>query len=1077
VRTAAVGYNPNQGTHGQAGYTMWPASSPWILNTYSFSWESEGSQLLYRSYCFDSTGFLIGRRVHVANDASYRTNDLVEVFARNAAGNLTSESYYGGDSRTIPADPAQGFVCSLVNTLTSHSYRITHSYSGGVRATSRYTVAGTTLWVLEQTIDLSTGLASSSRDTAGIEERYTYDSLGRLTLAEPRGDPAISTDPTDAIRSYNYCTATSATPCPSGVKAQVFVSQGGVNPPESRFRFDAWGRLITEEERMPPNGTYSKQSFEYNAMGWKTWASAQGTSATGTTYKNFDAFGRPTLITPADGTGHNITLAYAGARQVSRTVKVKTAIGSPETAATTTEIYDRFGRLHEVTEPNGTVTRYAYDAGNRLKQVCQAVTSTGACGQERLFTYDNRGFLLWENHPEKTANIYGQSHDVDYPSYDARGHVLRKVDGDNDLTFEYDLAERLTLVRETGAGACITTSGTVGPRCLKSFTYATANGTNAAGLTDYRKGKVTSASRYNYVGAPFNATVEVKETYEYTGRGGRVSQKDTYQIFNGGNSEIFRQTFSWNDLGTLASETYPDCIASTVCGPSSPRSVSYGYTRGRLTSVSGFATSITYHANGLVHQVSRPNGVTDYQNLDSSGMTRPASISAQRNSDGSVLWNTGTYQYDGSGNVWQMGATTYLYDSLSRVISGTVYPGALATGTAHTQSYAYDNYGNLKSTTTSGVLLNTPTATATNRLSAGTYDRAGNLTGWSGNTYEYDAFNQMKRMVSGAEDWRYMYTASDERFWSYRASGGGSVWSLRGLDAQVLREYSAHLGWNNYRDYIHRGGTLLASVDSAAAGGAVRHLHTDHLGTPRLITDATGSPATAKFHTYYPFGEEIAGTYTASYTDRMRFTGHERDLANITGQGDDLDYMHARHYGPVTGRFNSPDPINTSVLESPQRWNKYSYAIGNPLRYVDPNGLEPLESSVKQFLEAFFRADLSHIDVRSGSLASKMTSMFSTSALTLGNSVLLSGDLNRAYQAKTPEAIAIMAHEVAHTFDFEALGAGPMLANLIGIQQFRGLMETGSAYQAYRNTTFEGRGWDTENLVKEFFATPAGREV
>ena len=145
------------------------------------------------------------------------------------------------------------------------------------------------------------------------------------------------------------------------------------------------------------------------------------------------------------------------------------------------------------------------------------------------------------------------------------------LDGDNDLTYQYDLAERLTQVRQTG-GACVTTDNGTGPLCLKSFTYATSNGTNAAGLTDYRRGKVTSASRYNYVGAPFSATVEVKETYEYAGRGGRISQKDTQQIFNGSaNYEAFRQTFTWDELGALASQTYPDCIASTICDSTSEK--------------------------------------------------------------------------------------------------------------------------------------------------------------------------------------------------------------------------------------------------------------------------------------------------------------------------------------------------------------------------------------------------------------------------------------------------------------------------------------------------------------------------
>jgi hypothetical protein len=85
-----------------------------------------------------------------------------------------------------------------------------------------------------------------------------------------------------------------------------------------------------------------------------------------------------------------------------------------------------------------------------------------------------------------------------------------------------------------------------------------------------------------------------------------------------------------------------------------------------------------------------------------------------------------TYQYDGSGNVWKTGSGLYLYDSLSRVVSGKVYPEAMGTGTPSTQTYGYDNYGNLTSTTTNGTLVNTPAATATNRLTAGTYDASGN---------------------------------------------------------------------------------------------------------------------------------------------------------------------------------------------------------------------------------------------------------------------------------------------------------------------------------------------------------------
>ena len=71
----------------------------------------------------------------------------------------------------------------------------------------------------------------------------------------------------------------------------------------------------------------------------------------------------------------------------------------------------------------------------------------------------------------------------------------------------------------------------------------------------------------------------------------------------------------------------------------------------------------------------------------------------------------------------------------------------------------------------------------------------------------------------------------------------------------------------------------------------------------------------------------------------MKFTGHERDLASPAGPEDDLDYMHARHCSPVTGRFMSVDPMG-GTKSAPQSWNRYGYARVNPLKYVDPDGRE-----------------------------------------------------------------------------------------------------------------------------------------
>ena len=69
-----------------------------------------------------------------------------------------------------------------------------------------------------------------------------------------------------------------------------------------------------------------------------------------------------------------------------------------------------------------------------------------------------------------------------------------------------------------------------------------------------------------------------------------------------------------------------------------------------------------------------------------------------------------------------------------------------------------------------------------------------------------------------------------------------------------------------------------------------------------------------------------------------QFTLKERD--NETG----LDYFLARYYSSVQGRFTSPDPTLLSVNGfNPQTWNRYTYVLNNPLAFIDPDGLDPLD--------------------------------------------------------------------------------------------------------------------------------------
>jgi RHS repeat-associated protein len=201
------------------------------------------------------------------------------------------------------------------------------------------------------------------------------------------------------------------------------------------------------------------------------------------------------------------------------------------------------------------------------------------------------------------------------------------------------------------------------------------------------------------------------------------------------------------------------------------------------------------------------------------------------------------------------------------------------------------------------------------------------------------------RATVGSDDRIFVYTADDERI-AVR-QGVSWTWIVRDQSSKVLRQLtsletsSSPLALSNHtwsKDYVWRSGLLLATVFQNSSGLATYHYHLDHLGTPRMIT-ASGGVLVAK-HAYYPFGAEMDIAPQETSVEAMKFTGHERDVVAATNAS--VDYMHARYSSPSLGRFLSVDPTLAieKALTEPQRWNRYTYVIDNPLKYTDPTGRE-----------------------------------------------------------------------------------------------------------------------------------------
>jgi RHS repeat-associated protein len=110
----------------------------------------------------------------------------------------------------------------------------------------------------------------------------------------------------------------------------------------------------------------------------------------------------------------------------------------------------------------------------------------------------------------------------------------------------------------------------------------------------------------------------------------------------------------------------------------------------------------------------------------------------------------------------------------------------------------------------------------------------------------------------------------------------------------------------------------------AGSPETLTYLHTDHLGTPKFGTDATGTQVWA----WAPdaFG---GGAPSGSVTVNLRMAGQYYDAEST------LFYNWNRYYNPATGRYISSDPIG---LEG--GINTFLYAAASPVMYIDPEGLQ-----------------------------------------------------------------------------------------------------------------------------------------
>ncbi|MFS4472152.1 RHS repeat domain-containing protein [Chryseobacterium sp. T20] len=92
-----------------------------------------------------------------------------------------------------------------------------------------------------------------------------------------------------------------------------------------------------------------------------------------------------------------------------------------------------------------------------------------------------------------------------------------------------------------------------------------------------------------------------------------------------------------------------------------------------------------------------------------------------------------------------------------------------------------------------------------------------------------------------------------------------------------------------------------------------------------------------EINTYYPFG--LLHNYTATTLNAYQYKYNGKELQ----ESGMYDYG-ARMYMPDLGRWGVVDPL----AEKMTRHSPYNYAFNNPIRFVDPDGREPLSGAAAQ---------------------------------------------------------------------------------------------------------------------------------
>lgn len=413
-------------------------------------------------------------------------------------------------------------------------------------------------------------------------------------------------------------------------------------------------------------------------------------------------------------------------------------------------------------------------------------------------------------------------------------------------------------------------------------------------------GEVSTSRRRHYVNGVEKLFVDNRFTFDHVGRAKDNYQKTGDEIGTM-NSEILLHRNSYNEIGQLMGKDLHrnDLQASTFA-----QTVTYTYNeRGWLKSQNSPLFNQNLKYNELIvgasaqfnGNISRQECGGKYYNYNYDPLNRLKSgLSSDANHEKSIV-------YDLMGNIqgMQRYSSGVLVDQLKYNYSGNKLTSVIDTNTNNLALYQ------LSGTTVYSYDVNGNTISRTNGV-----DNRNNITSL---TYNY--LNLPSTMTVGGNLVTYTYDATGVKLSKSIGSG-------------IFNEYIGGVEYENgVLKYLQTSGGRV--VRNNAADYSYEYTLSDHLGNGRLYFDTNSGGARKIQETdYYPFGLSIQRSLFGA-ENKYQYNGKE-----LQDELRQYDYG-ARFYDPVIGRFNTVDPL----AEISRKHSPYSYALNNPIRYIDVDGM------------------------------------------------------------------------------------------------------------------------------------------